>query len=330
MNDITRYSREKMQPIHLSTDHVPSRFRHAWLVEEIGRHYAAVQITPPRDYELFNDMRIYSWGDQQFSAVESNPIRLERPHNSGKYLGSDLFFVSLLRKGRYRLVQDGKEAELNPGDMCLYDARRPHQIECPEQFAKVVIKIPGNTMRLRLPNAENYTAIRLSGQVGLGAIASELIGQTIRNIEFLDETEALQLGTHIIDLLAIAFRGSRRRNAEPLGSKHSSLATIKAYIEINLRRNNLSPRSVAKATQFSTRYINQLFRAEEQSLMQYIYARRIEHCQREFEETVSTDRTISDIAYSWGFNDPSHFSRVFKQQVGLSPREYREQFDKEQ
>ena len=34
---------------------------------------------------------------------------------------------------------------------------------------------------------------------------------------------------------------------------------------------------------------------------------------------------MSDIAFSWGFNDAAHFSRSFKEQYGMSPREFRQQ-----
>jgi len=39
----------------------------------------------------------------------------------------------------------------------------------------------------------------------------------------------------------------------------------------------------------------------------------------------ATSLTISEILYAAGFNDPSHFGRVFKQVYQLSPREYQKQ-----
>ena len=33
----------------------------------------------------------------------------------------------------------------------------------------------------------------------------------------------------------------------------------------------------------------------------------------------TTDKTISEIAYDVGFNDPSYFSRAFKEEFGLAP-----------
>ena len=34
-------------------------------------------------------------------------------------------------------------------------------------------------------------------------------------------------------------------------------------------------------------------------------------------------RTITDIAFSWGFQNSTHFSRRFKDEFGLSPHEFR-------
>ena len=36
-----------------------------------------------------------------------------------------------------------------------------------------------------------------------------------------------------------------------------------------------------------------------------------------------TDKTISEIAYSLGFEYPAHFTRMFKRMVGISPSDYK-------
>ena len=34
-------------------------------------------------------------------------------------------------------------------------------------------------------------------------------------------------------------------------------------------------------------------------------------------------RHIGEIAFAWGFNDLSHFGRVFREHFGMSPRDWR-------
>ena len=45
---------------------------------------------------------------------------------------------------------------------------------------------------------------------------------------------------------------------------------------------------------------------------------------RELTEPGTPPRTITDIAFSWGFNNGTHFSRVFREHAGLSPSEFRQ------
>ena len=45
---------------------------------------------------------------------------------------------------------------------------------------------------------------------------------------------------------------------------------------------------------------------------------------RELKNPAQAQRTITDIAFSWGFNNGAHFSRVFREHAGLSPSDFRE------
>lgn len=41
----------------------------------------------------------------------------------------------------------------------------------------------------------------------------------------------------------------------------------------------------------------------------------------------SSEKSISEIAYTLGFEHPSHFNKIFKGKLGMSPKEYRTKFD---
>ena len=44
---------------------------------------------------------------------------------------------------------------------------------------------------------------------------------------------------------------------------------------------------------------------------------------RELAEHGQSEKSISAIAFEWGFNSSAHFSRLFKSQVGVAPTSYR-------
>ena len=55
----------------------------------------------------------------------------------------------------------------------------------------------------------------------------------------------------------------------------------------------------------------------------YILRRRLEECGKQLTDALWRKRTITEIAFSWGFNNATHFARVFRDQYGTSPRDYR-------
>ncbi len=50
----------------------------------------------------------------------------------------------------------------------------------------------------------------------------------------------------------------------------------------------------------------------------YIWRARLQNCRQELEEAQGR-KTITDVAFSWGFSSSSHFSRVFRKYFGIVP-----------
>lgn len=71
----------------------------------------------------------------------------------------------------------------------------------------------------------------------------------------------------------------------------------------------------------SPNYFGDLVKKETgKSAQEYIQLRLLDLAK---ERIASTHLTISEIAYSLGFQYPQHFGRLFKKQVGMTPNEYR-------
>ncbi|WP_156303061.1 cupin domain-containing protein, partial [Methylogaea oryzae] len=124
----------------------------------IGREYAEVEICPPAGGGLFNEMTIYPWEGLQLSAIRSSAITIERLANEPRNIPQDAYFAVILLSGRYSLEQDGRETFLQPGDMAVYDATRPHRIRCPRDFSKLIVSIPRATLEERVAGIARCTA----------------------------------------------------------------------------------------------------------------------------------------------------------------------------
>ncbi len=316
-------STEPVKPLRLSTENVAAPHRHEWLHEVIGKQYANVLITPPTNGGLLNEMTIYPWENLQLSAIRSSGISIERLPHTSPLSSQDAYFAVILLEGAYQLEQGGREVFLQPGDITIYDATRPHRIYCPQNFRKLIVSIPRATLRNRLAGVEGCTAMRIPGNTGIGEVASSFVRSVSSNIEQLATRDFSALSAQSLDLITRAIASVRPSNYQLSRSRSTSLASIKAYVEFKLGDSSLSAEAIARGVGLSSRYINELFKDEDTSLMRYIWQRRAEQCRREMLESRLAGQRISDIAYRWGFNDISHFSRFFKQQFGCPPREYR-------
>lgn len=77
----------------------------------------------------------------------------------------------------------------------------------------------------------------------------------------------------------------------------------------------------ANELNLSANYFGDLIKKETgKSAHEFIQLKLIEVAK---EQIFATNKSLSEIAYALGFKYPQHFSRVFKQHVGVSPLEYR-------
>ena len=77
----------------------------------------------------------------------------------------------------------------------------------------------------------------------------------------------------------------------------------------------------AENLNLSSNYFGDLIKKETGNTAQdYIQSKVINVAK---ERIFDDSKSIGEIAYELGFNYPQHFTRLFKQKVGVSPKEYR-------
>lgn len=232
--------------------------------------------------------------------------------------------VQLQLKGWSLIRQNEQEIELSSGQIGLFCNSRPVCIERTGCFQSISLCIGEDSFADAMPHWRHGAVTRIPGGDGAAAIFSDTLTSLFRQAGKLDAASLEVIADATLNLLAAALRpytDSPPRNPSRLDLYHRE--RIKKCILLHLHDPNLDVKSIAQAVGLSSRYVHQLFSSEPLRLMQWVQTQRLERCR----QALSLDpfRTISEVAYSWGFNDPAHFSKVFRKYFGTGPSEMQRQ-----
>jgi AraC-like DNA-binding protein len=221
--------------------------------------------------------------------------------------------------GARRYVQNGTEVLLQPGDSTVIDAGRPWSSSCQTECMRLYLRAPRWLMEERLQTREIPIAQKISGTNRTGATLSRLSESLYDEAGSMQEDESVAaLDTYFQTLAACIGHGAAgAESGTPL------LSAILQYLETHLADPSLAPNQVALTMEISLRHLHRVFAATGTTIGDYVRARRLEHCRKDMLNPRLRAKTITEIAFFWGFSDAAHFSHTFRKRFGVSAREYR-------
>jgi acetamidase/formamidase/AraC-like DNA-binding protein len=96
-------------------------------------------------------------------------------------------------------------------------------------------------------------------------------------------------------------------------------------VEAHLGEPDFSRDTVARIEGISARYVQKLFENAGESFSHYLRLRRLERCRADLVNPTLSHLSITEISFKWGFSDSAHFSRSFRDEYGVAPRDFRKQ-----
>jgi AraC family transcriptional activator of tynA and feaB len=211
--------------------------------------------------------------------------------------------------------QDGRHIEIAPGDCLAYDVSCPHTIISPAHTRHEVVIVPKDLLLERGFRLAKMSACKLSARTGTGRIAHDFVHAAFDEATKLSPYNAVGVADSLIDLLLLPLR-----EADTMFDRGGAEATyIRAqfFIREHLRDPDLSIDQISAALGCTKRYLHMLFSDRGMTVSDYIWRTRLQNCRHELE--TQAGKTITDVAFSWGFSSSSHFSRVFRKYFGIVP-----------
>jgi len=292
--------------------------------EMILRMFADVEIGAVPNPEFFGKVRSQKCELLRISDVSAAAQAVNRRHLQPRSRDEDKYFAVLMLEGTEQLEQDGNRAVIGPGDFAIYDATRPHQLNFANDWRQIIVSLPRPCLNQLVVGMESRMATRISMDNPVGRVMRMFLESVTSQISQFSAAEMLRLSESATNLIALTLGNQQTLDLEHSRSQALTLMRVKVFVNDNLRDPTLNAQHVSQRTGLSARYINKLFEHEGSSLMRYILRRRLERCSADLLNPANATLRISEIAFRWGFNDLSHFSRVFRECYGHAPRDWRE------
>jgi AraC-like DNA-binding protein len=273
--------------------------------------------------QFFGSVTNKTFGDIQFSHVESCSQHVARTRSKISHSDKDYFLLSLQTQGRGLISQDGRSALLHPGDFAMYDTTAPYDLSFEEGFSQVVLRLPRHLVTCRLADAERLTARRILGDRGTGLLASNFLRQLYSSIDIIDPFSLARLHASALDLMVTALAEQCGRAGRVSESHVRLRQRICAYIDAHLDDARLNCEVIASAHHISERYLRKIFETSSMSVSEWIWSRRLNQAKRDLTDPLRAHLSVTAIGYDAGFKDPGHFSRAFKSKFGSTPSAYR-------
>ncbi|QCB97877.1 helix-turn-helix domain-containing protein [Arthrobacter sp. PAMC25564] len=238
--------------------------------------------------------------------------------------GGSLVLCHVL-SGEGYIVQDGRQAQLGPGDFGFYQTGRPVEVVVPTGFNILFLKFPQSLITLSSLQIAELVAERLDSRSGLAPALAGLLGGLNSVVDNL--TPELQMLTlhNAVDLTStmMGHELALADSPEPAGQKRVRFEGIAAYIDAHLHDPDISPRSIAAANFISVRYLHAIFSESGETVGSWMRTRRLDRCARDLRDPRLAGVPVSVLSHRNGFKNQSYFSQLFKEATGQAPAEYR-------
>ena len=303
---------------------VPGRQRVEYFNSLVGEIFAPMRCEPRTESGAEFNAEIATQQLQQvgLAAIKGSPLDVYRRRSEIARAEQSVFLVKVQVEGESLVRQRGREAHLRPGDFVMCLTSEPYELHFDDNYSQLVLSVPQPLLAETVRHPEQHLGVRMASEVGANGLFSRFVTMVGARMHQLDGVLAQRLEANVIGLLSTTLGHAQEVQKHHLlesGAKGEYLQRIKAFIRSHLCDQNLNLAWIAASHAISVRYLHMLFAGEGETVSRYVQRLRLEACQSALADPAFADYSVAEIAYHFGFNGASHFSRVFKARFGETP-----------
>lgn len=237
-------------------------------------------------------------------------IRFEKYHYTDNSKGSPMNYIACMIKGRAEILSNHRTLQIKEGDIFFIPVNLPYESYW---YGDDEIEF----LSYGFSNTEAKEKLNFNLQVI--DCDKELKNQILKI-----PTEGNSLSCETLSLFygALAKIIPYLRQSQPVSKKDEIVRNAKKYIR---KHTDCSVAEVAQSLFISEPYLYMLFK-EKAGCTPNDYRLKAK-CKKGIEYLLTTDKTVEEISALIGLSSASHFRRILKTYMGLTPKEVRKNSD---
>jgi len=311
----------------LDTAFIPSRDREEVVRNAVWDSVVAVDIDHrPAAEDISVRMGLGAVGPLRICSARATAVTIRRTEQLARKDEESAVFLGLQVTGTSLVAQNGRECVLKPGEFAMYESIAPYTLLFDEGVDHHFLRFPRAALALPDRLLRDTTTVTLGSDNPVARLAFTYFSQLAVSDDLHEGRHADAVVAPSVELLRAVLtsqHGNSSLAREPLEATLG--LRITHYIRAHLADPDLSAARIAAAHGISVRHLYAVLSRAGISLGAWIRTRRLAECRRELAGPNGRLRTIAAVGRSWGFVDATHFSKVFKQAYGISPRGWRDQ-----
>lgn len=305
-----------------TTDAIKQRERFSfWRDIVCSRVFNISSEAPP---ELFSG-RITAWsaGPIRFATCETSGWEIARSRRDINKAPADHYTIYLQLRGQTAMEQCGESFTFQCNDIFISDGRQPFRAALSNDGFRAMAVLPRAMIDWRAPWLRRRPLNKLNSNSSFFDLARRHFVHLVS--DDLSETQTSLLTDNLCNLLALTSANDIPPNRL---RPELQLEAMLAFSRQNIHRSELSPRFVATHFGISVRTLHLRFEKLGQTFARWMLETRLDACSKALRDPLQGARSISEIAYSCGFNDLSHFNNTFRARFSMPPKQWRHDLSK--
>lgn len=261
-------------------------------------------------------MSDWAIGDLRLRQFSTGGEEIVRRHEHVRRSFTEHIALYVVLSGvRHAIIDDGV-LSMQPDQIIVHDLNLPSRYSTLHSLSALVINVPYSA--IGYDPSSHRRALSISSGTPVGRMLHDAIMTIYRQTAKLQQTEAPALAAGFNGLLnGLLMPHSANEEARTCVSS-ARLKLVQAYIEEHILNPDLNTTEICRVFGASRATIYRLFQPEG-GVAHYIRERRLVHALRRLCAVPATRGQVRAIAESLGFEDHSHFNRLFRSKFDIAP-----------